>query len=68
MIYYLGFIFCIDEFQSDLRDMGLPDYSIPAFGTQRAGPSSCAGSKGPGYRLGRTPSVGLVGGPMCPFF
>ena len=48
--------------------MSLPIYSIPAFGTQRAGPSSCAGTKGPGYRMGGTPSLGLVSGPVSPFF
>ena len=40
--------------------MGLPDYSLPAFGTQRAGPSSYADSKGPGYRMGRIPPLGLI--------
>ena len=62
------FTLCIGEFESVLRDMGLPDYSISAFGIQRAGPSSCAGSEGPGRRMGRIPSLGLVGGPMSPFF
>ena len=56
------------EFQSDLRDVGLPNYSIPAFGTQRGGPSFCDGTKGLGYRMGRTPSLGLVSGLVSPFF
>ena len=60
--------FCIGEFQSDLRDMDLPDYSISAFGIQRTGPSSCAGSEGLGRRMGRIPSLGLVGGSESPFF
>ena len=60
--------FCIGEFQSDLQDMGLLDYSISAFGIQRAGPSSCAGSEGPGRGMGRIPSLGLVGGPVSQLF
>ena len=67
ILFGIILFFCIDEFQSDLLDMGLPNYSIPVFGAQRGGPSSCAVIKGPGYCMGCTPSLGLVSGPVSPF-
>ena len=56
----------IGEIQSDLQDMGLPNYPIPAFGPSVPG-SSFGLKREPGYHIGRATSLGLESGPASPF-
>ena len=52
--------------QSDLQDMGLPNYPRPTFGPSVLG-SSFGLKREPGYRIGGAVSLGLESGLASPF-